>query len=72
VVSPEKKENLGLKSELLGIVIKIDEEGILIHVLKQNLAVHFFREHPGKARLADPKRSLDGNIPVHLDVARIL
>jgi hypothetical protein len=72
MVSPEEKEDLGLKGELLGILIKINEKGILIHILKQSLAVHFFGEHSSKARLADPKRSFDGNILVHLDVARIL
>lgn len=70
MVSPEKKEDLGLKGELLGILIKIDEEGILIHILEQGLAVHFFCEHLGKARLADPKGPLDGNVVVHLDVAQ--
>jgi hypothetical protein len=70
MVSPEKKENLGLKGELLGVLIKIDEEGILIYILKQGLAVHFLCEHPGKARLADPKGPLNGNVVVHLDVAR--
>jgi hypothetical protein len=72
MVSPEKEENLGLKGELLGILIKIDEEGILIYILKQSLAVHLFGEHSGKARLADPKGPFDGNILVHPDVARIL
>ena len=70
MVSPEKKENLGLEGELFRVLIKINEEGILIHILKQGLAVHFFRKHPGKARLADPKGSFDGNVLVHLDVAR--
>jgi hypothetical protein len=54
MVSPEQEEHLGLESELLGILIKIEEEGILIHILKQGLAVHFFREHPRKTGLADP------------------
>jgi len=40
MVSPEKKENLRLEGELLRILIKINEEGIFIHILKQDLAVY--------------------------------
>jgi hypothetical protein len=72
MVPPEEKKNLGLKGELLGILIKINEEGILIHILKQSLAVQSFCEHSGKARLTDPKGSFDGNVLVHPDAVRIL
>ena len=64
-VTPEEKKDLGLKAVFLGILIKIDQKRILLHILHEGLSVHFLGEHLRQTGLSHPEGTFDDNVSVH-------
>jgi hypothetical protein len=64
-VSPEEEKDLGLKTVFLRILIKIDQERVLLHILHEGLSVHLLGEHLRQTGLSHPEGAFDDNVSVH-------
>ena len=65
LVTPEEEKDLGLKTVFLRILIKIEQERILLHILHEGLSVHFFGEHLRQTGLPHPKGAFNDNVSMH-------